>query len=227
MFGLEIAAVGLLHLAVSDHSQQIQCKPKVSPKINILPTKSSVKYDYSKSKNDLERFDIDTVSPYGSEHRTHVGGLMSGQIQLAQQTEFMQEMYDHVGYGCVYIKKIDVKIHIDPTIYIASEYKQGSCKHRQIKKHEKKHVREDQLVVNKYADLVGKDLKAILNAGGYSFGPYKISELLPVQKRLQDKLEQAVKARHAEMQEERQKRQQAIDSKEEYESIAAACLESR
>ena len=32
---------------------------------------------------------------------------------------------------------------------------------------------------------------------------------------------------HAEMQEQRQKRQQAIDSKEEYESIAAACPESR
>lgn len=227
LFGLELATVGLLHLAATDVKSQVKCQPKAAPKVKVLPTKSKVKYDFTKTQNDLERFDIDTVSPYDSRHKTHVGGLMSGNIQLTQQIEFMQEVYDHVGYGCVYIKKIDVKIHVDPTIYVASEHKPGSCMRNEILTHERKHVREDQLIVNKYSKLVGDDLKASLEVGGYSFGPYKKSELLNVQKKLQDKLGALVIARHDKMNSERRERQQAIDSIEEYDEISSHCPTSR
>lgn len=229
MFGLEFLTVGILHLATSeakvkgDIKSQIECVAKISPKINVLPTKSRVKYNLTKSKNDLERFDIDTISPYGTNSNAHVGGLMSGKIQLKQQTEFMQETYDHVGYGCVYIKSIDVKIHIDPTIYIANENKRGSCKYNEILNHEKKHVREDRLIVNKYSGLIAKDLKTALTTSGYSFGPYEISKIADVQKKLQSDLEGIVKNRHEQMNLERKKRQQAIDSLNEYERISKAC----
>lgn len=227
MFGLELMASGLLHLAATDVKSQIKCEAKIVPKINVVPTKSNVQYDFTKTKNDLSRFDIDTISPYEASHKTHVGGLMSGKIQLKQQTEFMQEAYDHVGYGCVYIKVIDVKIHIDPTIYVAKEHKQGSCNHNEILKHEKKHLREDQLVVNKYSGIIGENIKKSLISEGYSFGPYKISELAKVQKRLQRKIAKLVTERHDEMNLERQERQQAIDSIEEYDEIAARCLKSK
>jgi hypothetical protein len=219
--------MGLLHLAATDVKAQIKCVPKVAPKIKVLPTKAQLKYNFTKTKYDLERFDIDTVSPYDPNSKTHVGGLMSGKIQLTQQTEFMNELYDHVGYGCVYIKKVDVKIHVDPTIYVAREYKRGSCKHNEILKHERRHVREDQLIVNKYSKLVADDLKASLDVGGYSFGPYKTSELAGVQKRLQGQLEGLVIARHDAMNIERKKRQQAIDSLEEYDFIAEQCPRGR
>lgn len=227
MFGIELLTAGYLHLASADVKSQIQCQPKVTPKIRVRPTRAQIKYDFTKNKNDLKRFDIDTISPYDPKHKTHIGGLMSGNIQLTQQTEFMHEIYDHVGYGCVYIKNIDVQIHVDPTIYIAKEYDKGTCQHKEILDHELKHVREDQLLVNKYSKLVGDDLKASLKVGGYSFGPYKAAEIHSVQKRLQEQLGALVIKRNDEMTVERQKRQQAIDSIDEYDSIAKRCPLSR
>jgi len=223
IFGLEVASVGLLHLAASGRTPFIECTPKIVPKIKVLPSKSEVKYDFTKSKYDLERFDIDTVSPYQRHQKTHVGGLMSGKIQLTYQTEFMQETYDRYQMGCVYIKQINVKMHIEPTIYVASDHKRGTCRHEAILAHEKKHVREDQLIVNKYARIIGNDIKAALNASGYSFGPYSTRDIPARQERLQGKLEQLVKTRHNQMESERQKRQQAIDSLQEYERVRKVC----
>ncbi|MEM9469679.1 MAG: hypothetical protein AAF988_05910 [Pseudomonadota bacterium] len=230
MFGLEIAAVGLLHLASSERKttadfikSQVECRAKVPPKVRIKPTKAKIQYDFTKSKEDLKNFDIDTVSPYGPGHETHVGGLMRGEIQMKKETSFLQETYAHLGYGCFYVGEIDVGIHMEPTIFVANEHKKGTCKHRVILEHEKKHVREDQLIVNKYAGLVGKEIKSFLKAEGYSYGPFKISELEKWQKDMQEALGALVIAQNDAMNKERRKRQQAIDSLEEYERISKAC----
>ncbi len=224
MFGLELLMAGVVSMPVTEvRASAVNCVPKVAPQVNVIPSKSRVKYDLSKSRDALKNFDIDTISPYGPEHKTHVGGLMSGSIQVARSIGFMHETYDTLGNGCIHIKTIDVKIHIDPTIYIASEYGKGSCHYNEILTHEKKHVREDQLVVNKYAQKIGKSLAKVMDDNGPVFGPYKIEELPAIQKNIETTLNSVISSFNEEMNEERSKRQQAIDSREEYDGISDKC----
>ncbi|MCI5059891.1 MAG: hypothetical protein MRY79_02340 [Alphaproteobacteria bacterium] len=201
----------------------IKCQIKVAPRINVTPSKSNVRYDFTRSKAELNRFDVDTISPYGPRHKTTVSGLMSGAIRVQSRVSFMHETYAQLGLGCVYLKSVDVKVHINPTIYIAREYKQGSCMHTAVLVHERKHVREDQLIVNKYAKIIGQAIKAVVNSQDGAFGPFETERIPFVQQNVQNSIQKIVKKYNQKMNEERQERQQAIDTLEEYESIGARC----
>lgn len=223
MFGLEFLTAGMIYLAPTPVLASIECHAKTAPKINVLPSKSIVKYDFTKTKPELNSVDVDTISPYGPNHKTYVSGLMSGAIQVKHQVSFIHETYDQLGQGCLYLKEVDVKIHIDPTIFIAREYPKGSCMHSAVLTHERKHVREDQLIVNKYANIIGKAVARVVNSQGSGFGPYETARLPFVQQNIQNSLNKVVVKYTDKMNHERQKRQQAIDSLEEYESIGARC----
>ncbi len=229
MFGLEFIMAGLMNTSTTPSKVDkvayapIACVPRIPPKVSVIPSKSQVKYDFSKSRSDLQNFDIDTISPYGPEHKSHVGGLMSGSIQIGRSIGYMHETYKQVGKGCVHLKEIDVKIHIEPTIYIASEYKKGSCLYNEILKHEKKHVREDQLIVNKYAMKIGQALAKVMDDNGPVFGPYKIEELPAIQKNMNETLGTVIDSFNTKMNDERRVRQQAIDSRSEYDQVSERC----
>lgn len=234
MFGLEILTAAMLYVPSKTEemavfvpaSTQVECVAQTAPKINILPSKNRVRYDFTKTKAQLNNVDIDTVSPYGPIHQTMVSGLMSGSIQMKHQVEFIHQTYEGLGQGCLYLKSVDVKVHIDPTIYIASEYPSGSCMHNAVLNHERKHVREDQLIVNKYANQIGRALSDVVNSQKGAFGPYEEERLPYVQQNVQNSITKVVKKLNDLMNMERQRRQQAIDSFEEYESIGKSCKKS-
>lgn len=223
MFGLEFLLAGMLNLSPTPVVAEIKCHAKTAPKINVLPTKSRVQYDFTKTKAELNNVDVDTVSPYGPNHQTQVSGLMSGSIQVEHQVGFMHETYEQLGTGCLYLKEVDVRVHIEPIIFIAKEHPRGTCYHNAVLTHERKHVREDQLIVNKYANLIGKALVKIVDSQGPAFGPYEIERLPLVQQNIQNSLNKVVQKYNDSMNLERQRRQQAIDSFEEYESIGVRC----
>lgn len=227
LFGLDLIMAGVLSLSPTPVVAQVECHAKVAPKISVLPSKSNVQYDFTKTKPELNNIDVDTVSPYGPNHKTYVSGLMSGSIKVENQVSFMMEEYEQLGLGCIYLRTIEVNIHIDPTVFIAKEYPPGSCMHEAVLGHEHKHVREDQLIVNKYANLIGQAMASVVNAQGPAFGPFEKSKLPLVQKNLQESLNSVVKKYNDKMNQERQRRQQAIDSLEEYESIGSHCKKGR
>ena len=216
-------AGGNAAMAFGQKRGAVECKPKIAPQVRVVPYKSNVRYDFSKSKAELNSFNVDTISPYGPRHKTTVSGLMSGAIKVEHRVSFVHETYDQVGQGCLYLKSVDVKVKIDPTIYIAREHKQGSCMHTAVLVHERKHVREDQLIVNKYTSILEKRMEAAVEAQGYAFGPYETARMPFVQENIQNALHRIVQHYNDEMNEERRERQQAIDNIEEYESIGARC----
>jgi len=227
LFGLDLLMAGWLIMdnkpLIEPVRQVVSCQNKVPPRINVIPSKSRVRYDFTKRKSQLNTVDVDTVSPYGPQHKTEVSGLMSGSIQVKHEISFMHEMYQSIDAGCLYIRSVDVSVHIEPTIYVAAEYAKGTCMHNAVLAHEHKHVREDQLIVNKYATIIGKAMQRVVNAQGASFGPYSINRVPLVQKNVQNSLNTVLKKYNDQMNAERRKRQQAIDSFEEYESIGKRC----
>ncbi len=227
MFGLELILAGWLTMDQKPNIQPIStpvtCRARDVPQINVSPSKSRVRYDFTKRKAELNSVDIDTVSPYGPQHTTQVSGLMSGSIQVKHEMQFEHQRYESLNQGCLYIRSVSVNVHIEPLIYIAAEYPKGSCMHNAVLAHEHKHVREDQLIVNKYTKIIGQAMQQAVNSQGASFGPYTLDRVPLVQNNIQNSLNKVLKKYNDRMNEERRKRQQAIDSFEEYESIGKRC----
>lgn len=219
MIGLDYIMAGYVHLAAGN----IKCELKKTPELAVSATDTALKIDNSKSQGELNNFDIDTVSPYGREAKVHVGGLMSGEIKTSSNVSIMSETYPSLNAACLMINKITVKIHVDPTIYIAREYKKGSCMYGSVLQHEQKHVRIDRLLVNKYAGLMAKALDTEFKKGGYTFGPLPAHNIDEEQKRIGHVANTIVKDLSHKMNEERRVKQQAIDSIEEYNYVSSIC----
>ena len=201
MIGLEIIAAGLLHYAQYSTGQngsrtagsntpqktaeKIVCEAPSKPIVKVVPSKSTISYDFSVPQSGLNKKQIDTESPYGPGHETEVGGLMSGEISIESRMSFIQSQYTHLNKVCLHYDRIEVTLHINPTIYVASDYPQGTCKHNAIIEHEKKHVKVDRIVVNRYASRIAKAITLALNKYGSSYGPYDIADMEKAQDNLQ------------------------------------------
>lgn len=212
---------GYVHLAAFD----VKCQLKSAPQISVVASDTNVKYDHTKSQAQLDNFENDTISPYGANVQTHVGGLMSGEVSLSQNVRMLQETYEMLGQGCLYIDSIKVDIHITPTIYIAREYPKTGCMYKEIMKHEQKHIKVDRAIVNKYTNIIIKGLDAAFKkAGGYAYGPMAVADIPGAQDKLQAYSKGIIKQYADMMSEERRILQQKVDSLEEYERVRKVCV---
>ena len=198
------------------------CRPNQAPHINVQTSTDQIGYDYSRSEKDLNNFDITTVNPYGNNVITDVGGLMKGGIMTQQQMSFGIIANPNVHQSCLWYDTINVSIHIRPTIFIAREFKQGTCMHNSIMQHEMKHVTADRLIVNKYADLIGQALRD--DAAKYPvFGPVATSEQEKLVSMIKERLQKILTHYTTQMSAERKELQQQIDSLSEYERVNKSC----
>ncbi len=219
MIGLDYLVAGYFHLAAAD----IKCQLKKAPEIHVAASDTKVKYDHTQTQAQLDNFGVDTVSPYGKNVQTHVGGLMSGEVSVSSNVRIMQETYPRMDAGCLYVDSVKVNVHINPTIYIAREYQKTGCLYKEIMIHEKKHIQVDRMIVNKYTNLIVKGLDAALKKIGYAHGPYRAGQLSSEQAKIQTYAQQVIRQYADQMSKERQKLQQDVDSLQEYERVQAQC----
>lgn len=219
MLGLDYVMAGYFHLAQAD----IKCQAKKTPEISVVASDTQVTYDHTKTQEELDNFEIDTVSPYAKSVRTHVGGLMSGEVSVAQNLRIMQETFPSLNAGCLYLDKLTVKIHINPTIYIARNYPKNGCMYAAVMEHEKKHIKVDRMIVNKYTRIIIQGLDTAFKKIGYTQGPFTTGELGPAQEQTQKFIQSLLKQYSDQMSDERQVLQQKVDSLQEYERVQALC----
>lgn len=207
-------------LAEIEKHKKTWCKVKWDPEIDIVPITSKVKYKHDKSTEDLSSMVTDTDSPYADDAITHTRGMMAGKIQV--KSNITLESIDYDGLFCVYYDKIRVEISIDPTVYLSSELKKGSCLYKEVKKHENKHVMVDRRVVNKYAQKVGKKLVEAVNEE-MLVGPLREKHLTLARDHLQNRIKAKIDYISRQMYDERNRRQQIIDSLGEYQDVSDNC----
>ncbi len=135
-------------------SGTVECRLKKAPQIHVAASDTTVRYDHTKTQKELDKMGTDTVSPYGANAQTHVGGLMAGEVSISQNIRIMQESWPHLNAGCLYVDSLKVDIHIKPVIYIARDYPKGGCMYQAIMQHEKKHIEVDRMIVNKYTKII-------------------------------------------------------------------------
>ncbi len=198
------------------------CKAETTPVIDVKTSTDKVTWDFSKSEKQLNNFNIDTVNPYGKEVITDVGGLMQGGIVTKESIAYKTLTHNGLNQVCYWYDKIIVSLHIMPTIYIASEFPQGSCKHNAIREHEMKHISVDREIVNKYAHIIGQAIQQSVREQSV-FGPYAVAHSAQAEAFMKARLENTLKYYSKMMDDERRRRQQLVDTLAEYERVNKMC----
>lgn len=218
MFGIELlsppAAIVLAGL--------FSCEAKPPPRIKVTVSAGSIVYDLSKSSGGLQGFDIDTVSPYQAGEHTKIGGLTGGEINISTDIGISLTKNMLLNKGCVWLSDVMIRIKSDPTVYIASEYKPGSCRYRTTVEHEMKHVTVDTKILNEFAphiEAAAKNAVADINV----IGPVKLNQIEKIKVDINKKIEEALKSPIETLHEQRRERQQAIDTREEYDRLSRLC----
>lgn len=219
MIGLDYIMAGYMHLAAGEAT----CRVRKSPTVAVSVSETRVRYDHGRGRDALKSMGNDTVSPYGPEAQTHVSGLMNGEILTEQSIRFLQETWPRRSLGCVYLDSIDVKITIKPVIYVAREYKQGTCRYRSIVEHEKRHIAVDQQVAGKYRERMARAIRENLAASAIGGAPVPVAAIPAEQEKIRARFEGLLKRYNAEMSAERKARQQGVDTLAEYERVRAQC----
>lgn len=215
-----------LVLAQALPAQASWCRPDAAPKVSVKSDTDKITWNFTKSQAELNRLEIDTVNPYGQNVITDVGGLMQGGIQMSETMKFGSLTNPNTNEICMFYNAVEIKFHIQPTIFIASEHPPGSCMHNAIKQHEMKHINMDRKIVNKYARLVGTAAQNEVRRK-YIYGPVPVEHAASLQSQMKQRLEQILIWSSQQMDTERRKLQQGIDSLAEYERVNAQCKGSR
>lgn len=217
--GLDYILAGYVQLA---SAQNIVCKPIRAPEITVTASSTKMETDHSRSRAELST-PIPGVrrgqSPYGEGVETITEGLMLGSVKMPGNYSFITQKSSN-GQGCIHIDKVNVRIEINPKIYIAREYVPGSCEYNAVMEHEKKHVAVERFIVDKYIRIIGDVLKKNIDARGYVFGPFPAQHMEIAQADLGKFLTAAVEPYSKRMQAERERLQSEVDTLQEYERVA-------
>lgn len=201
----------------------VQCSIPVAPIINIKPVTADIQYDFSKTDQQLTAMKSNTISPYGINADMVTRGLRHDKPTMDYNIQFGSAVHPSSGTFCVWYKQIDINIKLSPKIYIAKGYNKGKCG-QFILNHEKKHVLVDRQVMNKYAQMMGKSVQNAVNMAG-ALGPYNMDKVDSVRDGMSKHIDSALQSVLLLMQNEMNNKQQAIDSKEEYDAGHEACKE--
>ena len=208
--------------AMASSNNHPWCKADKAPRIEVKTSTDQVTWDFTKSEKQLNSFKIDTKNPYGTDVITDVGGLMQGGVELKETMRFNTLTHQGLNQVCYWFDAVSVTLHIQPTIFIATEFPRGTCKHDAIKEHELKHIAVDREIVNKYATLIANALKRELDQQTV-YGPYRRAQAKEVEAYMKNRLETILRKQARDMEEERKKRQQAVDNLAEYERVNRMC----
>ncbi len=219
VFALVCAALPLPVLASSSSNW---CRVVRPPQVSIKTDTDKINWVFNVAQRDLNKFDVDTINPYGNSIHTDVGGLMKGGITMVQTMRFNTVTHNGIKQSCLFYDSVKVQLKIEPSIYIAREYPPGSCKHNAIKEHELKHINTDRMIVNKYANLIGKAIKAEIDARSL-YGPVSIAQEESIRQLMRSRMEGILRKINQKMEDERRTRQQAIDNINEYERVNNLC----
>jgi hypothetical protein len=225
MLGVEYMAAGLLTLAAAEGPK---CVAKTAPQFNITATGMEYVVDHTKSIPELTALSRGAYSPYAKGVKTFTEGLMRGRITTG--TEFswgIETYYDQQKSTCLYVEKIDVKIHIDPTVYIAKEYKKGGCMYDAVMEHEMKHIDVDRKIVNKYTYIIIRALDNTFKKVGYAHGPVNGMQRKALEAQIISIVNGVVGQFSNNMNKERDLLQQQVDSLAEYKRVDALCKRRR
>lgn len=203
----------------------VECGPGATPVINIMTSVSEPRFDYTISQKKMEKFTGNADIPSSAIYDLTVNAMSTGKMDVRNNIKYTTQAKEGRQI-CIQVAQIDVDIHIDPVIYIATELRDDACEYKEYLLHELKHVEEDKKLIEDYKVIIKRNMAfAFPTPRDYMVGPVPASLAKDARQKLEENIEGALEATIASMIRERVPRQRAIDSAGEYLRLAVACGE--
>lgn len=213
LFALQPVLLGAGEAMASCNARDL---PQVIVTLEMPPTHT----DTTRSLEELSQIQNNTRLGVLDGH--HVGGLAVGDIQAETQISFDNDVNFFTGATCVWVQALQVNLSLHSMIYIARELERGTCDYRELLAHERKHVAIDQEIMTKYRAEMRAFLEQRLIFDGV-VGPVPVNLARGAQSDLVRQVGQLVDTKMQALHQERDARQQALDTPEEYARLNAAC----
>lgn len=202
----------------------ITCEPQPAPELTFNLQNTPPQIDNTQSSRDLAGLKGNSTSPrYGSEFPI-VGGLTASDFKAEFTMNFSKSFAKEGNDACLWIKDAVVTITYTPVVYVASNYRPGSCRYNLTEEHEMMHVGVDTITLKEFMPYI----EQVANSGvaqAYSVGPIDREEIDAEQNRLAKKLSTVLQEAIAQLQQARRMRQQQVDSRVEYRRLSTSCLD--
>lgn len=199
----------------------VRCQVPKAPVIQILPKTAPIRYDFSKTTQQLTAQGSNTVNPYAASVDSSTGGLRADQPEMKSNIRMGTRTYPDLKVGCLWYDSVIVNINMNPVIYIAQEYQQDPCK-AAIMEHELKHVAVDREVMGRYAQEVGKAVQDAVNQAG-AMGPFNVNEMNAYQDSYISHVQSAINSQELLLTKQMRQRQGQVDTREEYDRVSKIC----
>lgn len=205
-----LAALAGCSIAGTTHAQP-RCEPAPPPVVLELHMKPA------EVSGDRSMAELRREARKGAD--AHQTGLY--QVEIARRTEVEVSIAQSGDRICVAVARVKVRVET-PTrmIYVASEIEPNSCKHRVTLEHERQHERIDEEILRaglpaRVAALSGK-LTGLATAAPASERDRTVRDV-------HDRAQAVVRSLFVEVLGERQRKQLAIDTPQEYRRLANRC----
>ncbi|MCC6598658.1 MAG: hypothetical protein IT559_07710 [Alphaproteobacteria bacterium] len=150
-----------------------------------------------------------------------VGGLGGGEIGFNAKSQFTVTQLGN--QACINLRKVAVDFYTKPVIHIASNFSRTSCEYNAVMAHEKKHVSTLVKFVREYKPKAHYEITRLLESTQSAYGPIPISQVEAAQQAIQASLSAKIQDYNNRIMPVLQKRQQIIDTPQEYARVAAQC----
>lgn len=162
-----------------------------------------------------------TLSQGGHGARGAILGMAGGEMGTRLDIEYHVDALPN-GKLCVNVTEVNAKFYIKPVLFVASDYKKGTCEYREVLKHEKKHIATLRQFHREYTPKYRAELNRIIKSipVGREMTPYHIEQ---EQDRIIGYIREKMAAYDAKIGEVLARRQGNIDTPYEYKYVAAQC----
>ncbi len=191
------------------------CPPKPKTvKVTVDSHFAQPRYDHSRSLAE-----IGTLSGKPAA----IGFITSGFTRGVYSTgySFSFESAPRKGGGaCVTLKEVKGRINYESlTVFVARDYKKGSCQYKVVLDHEMEHVAIFRKVFNKHVPRIRRKMEVVAR----SMRPFWVSRVERAGKEMEKRLNAALKPLVNAMEREKVKKNAAIDTETNYRKITARC----
>jgi len=152
--------------------------------------------------------------------RGRILGLMRSQLDVRSSNSF--GYVEAGGSFCFWLQEVKIVLEFPLVeIYVAREYRPGSCAYRAILDHEEDHLRVAQKILDPYA----AEMRSALTSLGIPKprAPWYVDDLNAAKARAQDLLGRLLDPIYRRMQADMANRQAQLDSRQEYIDVYRRC----
>ena len=178
-------------------------------------------------RNDLDSralgsFHISTTFSHSRNEIFTVGGLTVSDFSPEYLIDFNAAPDTLSGWRCLSVKSVNISVKYAPTIYVASDFRPGTCRFDSTLQHEARHVNTDIITFNELLPVLRQAVQDAANQLG-AVGPVKPDNMIAERDKMVDKLKAALVAKTDEIERIRFSRQQMIDTRQEYLRLSKLC----